>query len=66
MFREPSQESPHRKFWEHIKRGGRVWRNDSLNGIQEWIDLDCLGGNADEIQRFGYNDLSIPIDKGIS
>jgi len=59
-FREPSQESPHRPFWEHIKAGGRVWRDDRLNGKQEWLDLNSLGGDANKIQRYGYRDLSIP------
>ena len=59
-FRSPSPTSPHFKFWEQIRKGGRVWRNDRLNGVQEWIDLDRLGGDANEIQGFGYMDLSIP------
>lgn len=59
-FREPNAGSAHRKFWEHIKAGGRVWRNDPQNQIQEWIDLERLGGDPNEIQRFGYNNLSIP------
>lgn len=61
-FREPSNESPHRKFWEHIKAGGRVWRDDPLNKVQEWLDLERLGGDANEVQRYGYNNLSIPAE----
>lgn len=59
-FCEPSKDSPHRQFWEHIKGGGRVWRDDPLNNVQEWLDLERLGGDANEIQRYGYKNLSIP------
>lgn len=61
-FREPSKESVHRKFWEHIKAGGRVWRDDPLNNVQEWLDLERLGGDANEIQRYGYNNLTIQME----
>ena len=59
-FREPGKESPHRKFWEEIKAGGRVWRDDPVNKAQEWLDIERLGGDANEIQRYGYANLSIP------
>lgn len=55
----PSKTNAHYPFWQHIKAGGRVWRDDALNSVQEWIDLERLGGDANEIQRFGFNDLSI-------
>lgn len=58
-FGEPGANSSHRKFWEHIKAGGRVWRDDPLNKVQEWLDLDRLGGDPDEIQRYGYTNLHI-------
>lgn len=59
-FREPGAENPHRKFWEHIKAGGRIWRNDPLNNVQEWLDLKQLVGDANEIQRYGFVTLHIP------
>lgn len=62
MYGEPSKGNPHRKFWEHIRQGGRVWRDDPLNGVQEWIDLESLGGNANAIQQYGYTNLSIPLE----
>lgn len=58
-FREPSKESPHRKFWEHIKAGGKVLRDDPHNKVTEYMDLERLGGDANEIQRYGYNNLTI-------
>lgn len=59
-MREPGPKDPHRPFWEHVRRGGRVWRDDRHNNEQGWIDLASLGGDANAIQRFGYADLSIP------
>ncbi|CAE6795061.1 hypothetical protein R70006_05033 [Paraburkholderia domus] len=62
-FRDPSRSSPHYEFWTHIKAGGRVWRDDTSNDVQEWLDLKRLGGDPNEIQRYGYANLSIqPID----
>ena len=58
-FRVPSIDSPHRKFWEHLKAGGRVWRDDRINGVKEWLDLERLGGDANEINRYGHKDLSL-------
>lgn len=59
-WREPSKESEHRKFWEHIKAGGRVWRDDPLNNVQEWLDLQSLDGDVNAIVKYGYKNLSIP------
>lgn len=61
-FREPASDGigrEHRKFWECIKAGGKVWRDDRLNGVQEWLDLARLGGDANEVQRYGFNDLHL-------
>ena len=63
VFREPSKEDPHRKFWEHIVAGGKVWRDDPRNNEREWLDLDRLGGDPNEIRRYGYNNLSIPLSQ---
>ena len=62
MYKEPSKEHPHRKFWEHIKAGGRILRVDPLNGAREWLDLQRIGGDANTIVRYGYNDLTIEDD----
>ncbi len=58
-FQEPQPGSPHRPFWEHIKEGKNIWRDDKLNGIQEWLSLKDLNDDPNEIVRFGYKDLSI-------
>ena len=64
MGRKPSKESPHRKFYDHIMSGGKVWRDDKLNGRQEWLDIEALGGDASKIAHYGYNDLSIVVPNG--
>lgn len=51
--------SPHYLFWVHIKNGERVWRDDKLNHVQEWLDLTSLNGDANSIKKYGYQDLSI-------
>jgi len=51
--------NPHKKFYDHILNGGKVWRDDKLNNVQEWIDINTLGGDATKIRKYGYNDLSI-------
>ena len=61
MKREPSKESPHRRFYDHLIAGGKVWRDDKLNGKQEWLDIEALGGDASKITSYGYNDLSIVV-----
>jgi hypothetical protein len=58
-FRAPEPDDAHYKYWVQIKAGGRVWCNDRLNNKQRWLDLEYLGGDANKIQRYGYNDLSI-------
>lgn len=58
-FNTPSPVNPHYEFWEHIKAGGRVWRSDPANDVQEWIDLNTLDGDANAIQRYGYKNLSL-------
>ena len=55
---EPSLTSPHRNFYEHLKNGGKIFRDDKLNGIQEVIGLYNLDGIAANIQYFGYLDLT--------
>ena len=60
MARIPSTDSIHFKFYIHIVNGGRVWRDDKLNKIQEWMDLESLGGDASKITLYGYQDLTIP------
>lgn len=59
ITREPDKNSPHRPFWEHLKAGGRVWRNDAMNGKREWLDLAALGGDPNNIKLYGYLDLSL-------
>lgn len=59
VWREPKQGDPHRKFWEHIQAGGRVWRDDPMNHVREWLDLKRLGGNANNIVQYGYSNLTI-------
>ena len=44
QFLPPSPADPHHLFWAHLRNGGRVWRNDPLNNIAEWIDLATLQG----------------------
>lgn len=64
-FRAPSPADPHHVFWGHLKAGGRVWRNDRLANIAEWLDLAKLGGDPNKIVTYGYKDLSLqgpPID----
>jgi hypothetical protein len=49
----------HQQFYNHLKNGGKVWRNDPLNDIQEVIAADSptLKGDLSEITRFGYTNL---------
>ncbi|OIQ72189.1 hypothetical protein GALL_461850 [mine drainage metagenome] len=56
----PGLNDPHHTFYQCIASGGRVWRNDPLNGIQEWIDLERLEGDPTKIMLYGHKDLSIP------
>lgn len=58
-FRAPQQYSPHRPFYDHLLKGGIVFRDDKTNGKQEWIDIRTLGGDAAEIQRYGYLNLQM-------
>lgn len=59
-FRQPGLDSPHRKYWEHIEKGGYVFRNDPLNKVREWINVEALGGDANAISRYGFTDLVLP------
>lgn len=59
-FRVPSEDSPHRKFWEHLKKGGHVFRNDPRNQVRAWLHVDALNGDINNINRYGYLDLTIP------
>lgn len=61
MGRGPQKGSPHRKYYDHLVAGGKVWRDDKLNGKQEWLDLEALNGDASNILKYGYHDLSIPV-----
>lgn len=56
---KPTSESAHYPFWIHIKNGGRVWRDDKLNHVREWLDLQKLDNDPDKITLYGSNDLCI-------
>lgn len=56
----PSADDPHHPFYQRIIAGGRVWRNDPINGVQEWLDLHRLDDDPTKIMLYGYKDLSIP------
>ena len=58
-FRAPSPQAPHYVFWQHLKAGGRVWRNDPLNNVAEWIDLAKLEGDPNKTVIYGYKNLSL-------
>jgi hypothetical protein len=51
----------HYPFYQELLKGGKVWRDDKLNGIKEWLTLDHPGiqDNAANISYFGYKDLSL-------
>lgn len=51
----------HKPFYEHLKIGGKVWRNDPLNKVKEVLHLKSpeLKDDLGEIYRFGYEDLTI-------
>ena len=54
-------EHTHRVFWEHLRAGGVVWRNDPLNGVQELLTKEKVieeKGCVCKIGHYGYNDLS--------
>lgn len=52
----------HQKFIDHIISGGKVYRNDPLNDVKEWLDLSKLDNDANNITQFGYMDLTRDID----
>lgn len=58
-FSPPRPSSEHFPFYEAVRRGDRVWRDDPLNNVQEWLDLERLRGDATEICRYGCKDLSL-------
>lgn len=64
--RPPEPTSEHHPFFLELQRGGRVWRNDKLNDVREWLTLDHPGiqGNPANVCYFGYRDLSSPNDGG--
>ena len=51
--------NPHKKFFNHLIAGGKIFRDDKLNRIQEVIDINTLKGNAMNIIYYGYKDLTI-------
>jgi len=55
-------EGAHYPFYKELQNGGKVWRDDPRNGIQEWLTLDHpdIHGNAANITRFGFQNLSLP------
>lgn len=57
-FPELKETSPHYQFYKHLKNGGKIWRRDELNGVNEVLTEKSIGG-ADRIRLFGYLDLSI-------
>jgi len=48
----------HRPFYDHLKAGGRVWRDDSHNDVREVLTAEKIGG-AERIEFYGYLDLTI-------
>lgn len=55
----PKPSDPHRPFFDAICAGGRVWRDDPQNNVQEWLDLEKLGGDPSEIRLYGFKNLSL-------
>lgn len=61
---EVSPKDSHYPFYCALKAGEKVWRNDPLNNIREWLTLDhpSIQGDPANITNFGYNDLSLEHD----
>ncbi len=59
--RPPEPDSPHYPFFVALNEGRPVWRDDTLNHIQEWLTLNHPGiqGNAANVTYFGWMDLRI-------
>lgn len=62
-LRDPNPLDPHYQYFKHIAAGGVVHRNDPLNKVKEDLTLDRLGGEAANIQQYGYQDLTIVDDR---
>ena len=60
---KPLPDSPHRAFYEHLLKGGSIWRNDRANNVREWINLSSLGGDAARIGLYGHRDLGFTVDQ---
>lgn len=52
--------SPHYPFYCALRDGKRVFREDKVNDITEWLTLEHPGiqGNPGNIAYYGYKDLS--------
>jgi len=59
LTKVPDKESSHFRFYEHLLNGGTLYRDDKLNGKQEFITANSLGGDLGRIQFYGFQDLSI-------
>ena len=57
-LRETWFNEPHYSFVQHIKAGGRVFRNDPQNNVQEYLDLERLDGDANNVRMYGYSNLT--------
>lgn len=53
-----TEQDTHYAFWKHLKEGGKLWRDDPLNGVKEVI-RPSMFKNCIEITRYGYLNLTI-------
>jgi hypothetical protein len=51
--------SMHQPFYEHLTNGGKVWRRDPLNRINEVLSAKSFMGECNKITKFGYKDLMV-------
>lgn len=63
-LRKPEPGDQHYPFYRALLEGKRVWRDDKLNKVQEWLTLSHpqIDGKAENILFFGCNDLKVEDD----
>ncbi len=57
--RAPQPGEAHHLFYAHLLEGGKVYRDDPLNGVKEVLSLESLEGNAAKVIYYGYRNLEL-------